>query len=283
MPDQVCQLGGPQTVHHQNICARRDRFRRFSLVGDLSRDHMNVTDCFARTLYRGPQTAGNTCVVRLDAKAVVQTVAMICAAAKQDRVLLKHPQAGRSFPGIRDLRFTAFNCADKLAGDGSHARQVLQEVERHSLAREQDVGKAARARDYFAGFNLFAIRSKRFELLLWIQRDKDFFSGFQSGDYHCFAGDKTTTRPRIPRQNTLRGDIATTEIFPQKESYARVERTFVNPIHKSSSWERGQAGSPAGQPRLGCSSCPHSAQSALKMRLFMKAPPAFDLARLFAE
>jgi hypothetical protein len=192
---------------------------------------MNVADCFARALYRGAETAGNPRMVRLDAKAVVQTVTMIYASAEQDRVLLEHPQTRRSFPGIRDLRFRAFNRANKLAGDGGYAREVLQEIKGHALARKQYVGKAARARDYFAGFDLFAIRSKRFELLLGIKRDKDFFSGFQSGNYHCFAGDKTATRPRIPRQNTLRSDVAATEIFPQEESYARVERTFVKPVH----------------------------------------------------
>src|SRR3977135_3007609 len=98
MPDQVCQLGGPQTIHHQNIRAKLDRFGRLSLVADLNRDHMNVTDCFARTLYRGAQTAGNSRVVRLDAEAVVQTVAMIYATAEQDRVLLKHPQTCQSLP-----------------------------------------------------------------------------------------------------------------------------------------------------------------------------------------
>src|SRR6266550_792049 len=71
----------------------------------------------------------------------------------------------------------------------------------------------------------------------------DSFGSFQSGYYHLFAGDKSTTRPGIARQHTLRRDIAATKIFPQEKSNTRIERTFVKPVHESASlgaqWERG--------------------------------------------
>src|SRR5258708_10296069 len=95
---------------------------------------------------------------------------------------------------------------------------MLQEIQGHALTCEQHVGKAARARDHFSGFDLFAIRSKGFELLLWIKRDKDFFSGFQSGDYHLLARYKSTARPRIAGQYTLRRNVAAAEIFPQEKA-----------------------------------------------------------------
>ena len=158
---------------------------------------------------------------------------MIHSAAKEHRVLLEHPQAGRSFPGIRDFRRSPLDGADKLASNGSDSREMLQKIQRHALAREQHVGKAARARDHFSGFDLFAIRSKGFELLLWIEGDKNFFSGFQSGDYHLLTGDKSTTRSRIPRQDTLSRDVAAAEIFTQEKSNARVEGAFVKPIHET--------------------------------------------------
>ena len=68
-----------------------------------------------------------------------------------------------------------------------------------AVAREQNVGKAAGARDHFAGFDLFAIRSKGFELQLRIERDKDFFGGFQSGHDHLLASHETAARPSIAR------------------------------------------------------------------------------------
>ena len=141
---------------------------------------------------------------------------MIHSTSEHHRVLLKHAQPGRGLACVGDLCFRAFDSPNKLARDRGNPRQMLQEIQRRALSREQHICKAAGPRDYFAGFNLFAVRCKGFELLLRIERDEDLFGRFQSGDDHLFAGHKSAPRPRIAHQHALRSDIAAAQILAQK-------------------------------------------------------------------
>ena len=93
---------------------------------------------------------------------------------------------------------------------------MLKQVQRNAFAGEQYISKTARARDDFARFDLFAVRRKCFELLLWIECGKDFLSSFESGNDHLLARHESPFRARVSHQNCLRGDIATTEILTQK-------------------------------------------------------------------
>ena len=141
---------------------------------------------------------------------------MIYSTTEQHCILLEHAQAWSGLASIGELCFRVFDSADKLARDCGNPRQMLQEIQRRALSREQHICKAAGPRDYFAGFNLFAVRCKGFELLLRIERDEDLFGRFQSGDDHLFAGHKSAPRPRIAHQHALRSDIAAAQILAQK-------------------------------------------------------------------
>src|SRR2546427_5186418 len=110
-----------------------------------------------------------------------------------------------------------------------------QQIERHSLAGEQNVRKAAGARDDFSGFDFLAIAGERFNLLLWTESYKNFFCSFQPSHNHFFAGDETAARAHVAYQRSLRGHVAASEVFAQEKSNARVERAFVEPVHESAS------------------------------------------------
>src|SRR5215510_16207485 len=112
---------------------------------------------------------------------------------------------------------------------------MLQQIQRDAFARQQNVSKAARAGDDFSGFNFFSVRSERLELLLRIQRGKNFFGGLQPSDYHLFGSDKTTLRPLVAHQHALGRDIAAAEIFTKKEADTRIQRALVQPVHESAS------------------------------------------------
>jgi hypothetical protein len=112
---------------------------------------------------------------------------------------------------------------------------MLKQIESDALAGQQDVRKTTRPRNYFARLYFFSIGSKRLNLLLRIERNKDFFRGFQSCDYHFLARDKSSSRAHIARKHSLRRDVAATEVLAQEESDARVQRPFVKPIHESAS------------------------------------------------
>src|SRR5207244_2585693 len=111
------------------------------------------------------------------------------------------------------------------------------------------------------------------ELLLRIERNKNFFRRFQSGDDHFFGRDKSPAGPRIARQNILRGDVTATEVFAQKESDARVERAFIKPVH-----ETHRAGSAHGARTF----CTHRERGALKGLTITTTPPTSDPKPSFA-
>ena len=83
--------------------------------------------------------------------------------------------------------------------------------------------------------DFFAVSRECFQLLLWIERRKNFLGSFQSRDHHLLRRDEPSLRARVTREHALRGDISATEILAQKESDARIERAFVKPVHDSAS------------------------------------------------
>ena len=187
------------------------------LIGNFGGYLVNMSDFLARAPDRGAQSPGNRRVVRLDADAIVQSKPVIDAAAKQHGVLLEHPQAWGRFARVGNLCIGPFNRAHKLARSGGHSGQMLKEIQSHSLTREQHIGKAAGASDHLSGFNFFAVGHKRLDLLLGIERDENFFGGFQSGDDHLFAGHKSATRPCVAHQDRLRSDVSASQVFTQKQ------------------------------------------------------------------
>ncbi len=156
---------------------------------------------------------------------------MVHSTTEQHGILLKHTQARRGLASIGDFCVRALDRADKLARNRGNPRQMLQKIQRRALSRKQYVRKAASPRDYFTGFNFFAVRCKGFELLLRIERDEDLFCSFQSGHDHLFAGHKSAPRTRITHQDALRRNVAAPQVLAQEQTNARIERAFVKPIH----------------------------------------------------
>src|SRR6266581_2147977 len=140
---------------------------------------------------------------------------------------------------------------------------MLQQIQRNSFTSQQHISKTAGPGDHLSSLDFLAIADKGFELLLRIERNKDFFGSFKSGDHHFFTRDKTSARTRVSHYYGLRRDIAAPKILAQKEADAGIESTFVQPVHARAS--------------LGArTSCPQCARNALNRSLIMKAPPAFD-------
>src|SRR5213593_4063715 len=114
---------------------------------------------------------------------------------------------------------------------------MLQQIQRDSFTSQQHIGKTVGAGDNFSSLDFFAVAGKGFELLLRIERSKHFFSSFKSGNYHFFAGNKTPTSPSISHYDSLRRDIAASQILAQKQTNARVKRAFVQPVQSAASPE----------------------------------------------
>ena len=156
---------------------------------------------------------------------------MVHATTEQHRILLKHAQARRGLACVGDLCVRALDGPGKLARHRGNPRQMLQEIQRRALSREQHVREAGGARDHLARFNFFAVRCKGFELLLRIKRDKDLFCSFHSSHHHIFGGHKSAPGTRITHQDALRRDVAAAQVLAQEQTDARIERAFVKPIH----------------------------------------------------
>ena len=233
MIDQIPGVNSRRAIDNQSVRAAFNRFADVILTRNFNCYFVNVAALFARAPDGHAEAARNCRVIRLDANAIVEAISMIHSTTQQHRIFLKHTQAGRGLACIGDLCFRAFDSVDKLARHRGNPRQMLQEIKRRALARKQHVRKAAGPRDHFAGFNLFTIRRKGFELLLRIERDEDLFRRFQSGHDHLFAGHKSAARPGIAHQYALRRDVAAAQVLTQKQTNARIERAFVKPIHLS--------------------------------------------------
>ena len=76
-------------------------------------------------------------VILFDENAVVESDAMIGAAAHAHGIFLREPQAGQRFAGIDDFRARAGYRFDEAAGAGGHRGEHLHEVQRRAFARQQ--------------------------------------------------------------------------------------------------------------------------------------------------
>jgi len=111
------------------------------------------------------------------------------------------------------LRARAFDCFYVLVRERGDTRESLHQVQRHTLGRDQHVGKSDHARDHLAGLDRFAVRDKRFELLLRVERQENFLGRFKPCDDHVLAGNETRASTRVTRNDRLRGDVAASEVF----------------------------------------------------------------------
>src|SRR5439155_13780152 len=118
-------------------------------------------------------------VIALNENTIIQSVTMVHPAAEQDGVFFQHAQTWHRLACIGDSRVCSFDRLNELSRDGRNAGKMLKQVQRNAFAGEQYISKTARARDDFARFDLFAVRCKCFELLLWIECGKDFLSSFE--------------------------------------------------------------------------------------------------------
>src|SRR5438105_366402 len=194
-----------------------------------------MADFLASSSNRLANSADQGGVICLDEYSVVQAGTMIDAAAQKHRVLFQHAQSGRGLAGVGNLRFGSFDGARKLPRRGRDSRQMTQQVERDSLAGEQHIRKAAGARDNFSRFDFLAVAGEGFDLLLRIERYENFFRGLEPSHNHFLAGDEAAARAHVAHQRRLRGYVAASEVFAKKETNARIQRPFVEPVHDSAS------------------------------------------------
>src|ERR1044071_7202941 len=106
-----------------------------------------MPDTFACALDRRRDPASERDVVVFDEHAVVKSEAMVAPAARKHRVLFQHTQTRRRLARINDLRMSAFDRSDVFTRQRGDTRKTLKQIERDTLASEQDVCEAARACD----------------------------------------------------------------------------------------------------------------------------------------
>ena len=110
---------------------------------------------------RAGQAAAQRGVAAADEDAVLEILAVVDAAATDDRVFLERAQAGHSLAGVEDAGFGARNGPDVFAGDSGDAAHALQEVEHDALGREQGGCIAADDGDGLPALDLDAIKNFR--------------------------------------------------------------------------------------------------------------------------
>ena len=107
---------------------------------DLDLDEAGPCRDARRGTQRRAHAARRDDVVLLDQHRVVEADAVVGAAARPHRVLLREPQAGQRLAGVDDSGPGAAHGIDMRRGPGRHRAEQLQEVERGALGSQQRPG-----------------------------------------------------------------------------------------------------------------------------------------------
>jgi len=100
-------------------------------------------------------------VIILDEKAGREIDAVIGAAAAEHSVFLKGAQARYGLARVEDAGGRALNGVGELARERGDAAHVLEEVENHALATEQDARVVANNGKHLPGVNAHAVKDFR--------------------------------------------------------------------------------------------------------------------------
>ena len=140
---------------------------------------------------------------------------MVVASARQDRLLLEHPQARRRLARVEDGGARAVHRLDEARGESGDARQPGQEVERHALAA-QDRGGGAGHLGHQAPLPPLALPSARVPAELRINATEDRLRYPQPRDHAGRLLLDARPRPRVRRDERLAGDVARPDVLGER-------------------------------------------------------------------
>jgi len=154
-------------------------------------------------------------VVVLDQEAVVQAETMVDAAAATHGVFLQRAQAGDGLARVEDFALRTGDGIDETARLRGHARQLLEEVQRAALRRENRPGRAADFEHGVAGLERRAVLLERGEYERRILFAKNQLRHGHAGQGAGFLGKDACAGLGIELHARKRGDVSGAAVLAQ--------------------------------------------------------------------
>ncbi len=141
---------------------------------------------------------------------------MVGAAAQPHRVFFERPQAGDGLARAADLGPRMGDFGREFRGVGGNAAEMHEEIQRHTLGRQQAAGRTRNPRQRRAGRDCVAIPHQRLELQRRINQAEGAAGKLHARDDAVFARIHRRRCRHVRRDRRIGGDVAgTAEILDQ--------------------------------------------------------------------
>ena len=170
-----------------------------------------------RALKHGPDAARDCNVIVFDQHRVVETEAVVEAAAAAHGVFLERAQARRGLARAADASARAFDAADELVRCCRNAGEMAEQIERDALGCQHRTSRPCHMHQRRLCGDARAIACKRGDRDLGRELAEGGGDQRQARDHARFARDHDRMRGGIFRNGRDRGHVArATEIFGQR-------------------------------------------------------------------
>src|SRR5581483_1996990 len=235
--DRLAHLLGAHVVEED---PRRSGFDRLEhLLERLRLDlHREACGVAVEGGERLADAARDTDVVLLDEDAVVETGAVVRAAAAADGVLLERAEPRRRLPRVEDLRAGAVGQLDEAACERRDPAEPAEQVERDTLAAEDRAGGAGDlGKDYRDVCDRGALLELRLERHGGVERAEDRVDDRNAADDARLLEQQLGATARVLGNERLRRGVAAAEILGESRGDDAVD-VLRGQLHRSSAGSR---------------------------------------------
>ena len=155
--DGAANLGGRHVVEEDGLGAVGESFFKLPRGAHLDLHALTGLALLERALEHRRDAAAERDVIVLDENAGGEIDAVIGSPAAEDGVFFKGPHAGDGFARVEHAGAGALNRVSIFTGERGDAAEVLQQVEDHALATEQDARVVADDGEHLASMGAHAV------------------------------------------------------------------------------------------------------------------------------
>src|SRR6266480_2326166 len=185
-----------------------------------------------RLVHRFLDSAGQRDMILFQKYRVIQSEAVVGAAARLHRIFFQCPQTRCCFPGIPNPRSRPCQLFHETPRQRRDSTKMRQKIQRGSLAGEDGTGISPDLHDFRARFDKRPIVVRAGNSDLRIQRAEDLFGYRQSRANKGLPGEDVSTRRRARWYHRRGRSVSRTDILFQR-ALQKVSNVVRIPIHKT--------------------------------------------------
>src|SRR5882762_3586254 len=185
-----------------------------------------------RLVHRFLDSAGQRDMILFQKYRVIQSEAVVGAAARLHRIFFQCPQTRCRFPGIPNPRSRPCQLFHETPCQRRDSAKMRQKIQRGSLAGEDCTGISLDLHDFRARFDKRPIVVRAGNSDLRIQRAEDLFGYRQSRANECLPGEDVSTRRRARWYHRRGRSVSRTDILFQRAAH-KVSNVTRIPIHRA--------------------------------------------------